>query len=457
MSSGNPQSGVKYNQDYYVKQLALYSTGFAPIDLKPIFVELSYFEDIFSNYTSGNLMVGDSQNMIQKFGMNGNEYIRLTFGKDDDESFSIDKLFRVYKVTSREKQPNGESETYVIHFCSDEGILNEQYKISRAYPNWAISDIVADILIENLKVPSVKFGFIEPTIGTYNMIVPYLNPFEAINWLSTYALPKNNIGADMVFFENSQGYNFISLQTLYARPTIGQFSFNPKNVDFSGSNLNKTIFNISAYEILNSFNSLEHVTNGTYANRLLSVDPLLRRFKTTDFNYNIHQAISQSLNPYPVINNLQNRNGDALYDTNMANFKLSIGNSTQTDSEYVKNRPGSVTPDSFFEVFKTNRKAQLNLLNHTRLKFYITGNPAFSVGNTIDFELMDGSPPTSTQQKTLDEYYSGKYLITAVRHLIQPQAYNVVVEISKDSVPTQYSNVNNTSPNLGPLVTGNLI
>jgi hypothetical protein len=47
----------------------------------------------------------------------------------------------------------------------------------------------------------------------------------------------------------------------------------------------------------------------------------------------------------------------------------------------------------------------------------------------------------------LDRYYSGTYLVSAVRHIISSGGvYQTVLEITKDSSPTAYSQVNNNSP-----------
>jgi hypothetical protein len=45
----------------------------------------------------------------------------------------------------------------------------------------------------------------------------------------------------------------------------------------------------------------------------------------------------------------------------------------------------------------------------------------------------------------LDAFYSGKYLVTAIRHIIQPTAFQTVLEIAKDSTPTKYTGIDNNS------------
>jgi hypothetical protein len=65
----------------------------------------------------------------------------------------------------------------------------------------------------------------------------------------------------------------------------------------------------------------------------------------------------------------------------------------------------------------------------------------------IHFSLPSLNPiHTDGKLKSLDEYYSGKYLISAVRHMFSVNEYKTVLEIVKDSVSTPYASpsVNST-------------
>jgi hypothetical protein len=211
-------------------------------------------------------------------------------------------------------------------------------------------------------------------------------------------------------------------------------------------NIDKEVFNVLGYEILKSFNVIEGISSGTFANRLVTIDPLLRNYKTTDFNYINYHNKSKSLNENPVVNNLKNRFGNTLYETPQACFKLSGTNSGWDKVDYIKARPGSVTKDMFVETFFSQRKSQISLANYTRAKLYIAGDPNVTVGTTIEFDLLSQDPASEGDPKQLDPYYSGKYLVTAVRHIIQTAAYNTIIEIVKDSLPQPYLEVDNERP-----------
>jgi hypothetical protein len=70
------------------------------------------------------------------------------------------------------------------------------------------------------------------------------------------------------------------------------------------------------------------------------------------------------------------------------------------------------------------------------MKLVIAGDPGATVGSTINFNLLTMNP--TTKGKEPDKFYSGKYLITAVRHSISMSSFQTVLEIVKESVPNEY-------------------
>jgi len=441
MATSPTPSGIIYSKDFSLVTLTLL-TSVSTLDVKNIMTELSYYEDLFNNTASGYVMFVDSMGYIENLNLTGNEYIRMTFGKTNQKENWIDKLYRVYKVAKRLPEGNGNTESYSLYFCSEEMILSEQYKISKSYPNSAISDNIADILTTYLKVPDKKMQVIESTLGLYDFIVPYLKPFDAINWMSVYARPENgNPGSDMVFYEDKSGFNFRSIQSLMGGPVYHKYTYSPKNLDSSVQDLNAEVYNVSTYEILESYDALKAINSGVFANRLISVDPLLRRYKTTDFDYASYIQNSKMLNPYAITNNFKNRFDDGLNATPEAVLKLVFSNYNQTDLSQIKNNPGSVAHDIYAETYIPYRTAQMALDNYTRVKISVPGDPGLTVGLVVNFALLSKNP----NQKEPDSFYSGNYLVTAVRHIISPNEYKTVLELAKESSPSQYAGVDNTS------------
>ena len=462
---------VNYSTDYQLSAVVLL-TGAGSLDLKDKMVELNYFEDVYSATISGQLVISDAVGVINFSSMSGTEFIKITFQKTSDSKVVIDKLFRVYSISNRKVSANDNFETYTINFCSEEFLLSEQYRICKSYRSKTISDIINDVLTTFLKV--TKKVNIGNTIGQYDFILPNKKIFETINWLSTYAQPptggsgsvekgkseSTGTGADMVFFENGDGYNFQSLQNLYSATPYNAnnpYVFNPKNLDLSGTgyDTNQKVYNVLSLEILDYFDTLGALHKGTFGNRIITVDPLLRKKYVTDFNYDKYFSKSKKLNNNPVTNNYKNRYGKYLYDAPPNNMeagvlRLAAGNSNQPNySPYVKQSPGSVAHDIFIENYVPNRVAQIALANYQRIKIIIPGNSEIIAGRVVLFNAYGTSAVTPTgtagASRQFDPYLSGKYLVSAVRHIISasPGTYITVLELAKESTTKAYAGVNN--------------
>jgi hypothetical protein len=80
------------------------------------------------------------------------------------------------------------------------------------------------------------------------------------------------------------------------------------------------------------------------------------------------------------------------------------------------------------------------------MKIAIPGDPGITAGRTINFNLLSLNQGNTRE---LDKLYSGKYLVTAVRHIISvPDSYQTILEICKDSSVNPLPEVNEASANL---------
>jgi hypothetical protein len=432
----------------------------------PFILELNLFEDIYSSTISGEVVVSDAMGLVSSFLLNGTEFIQVELQKTQSSTTGISRNYRVYKISKRVASDSGNYENYVINFCSEEFLLSEQYRISKSFPRTKISDIVTNILTNYVKVGTGKTKAIniESTMGVYDFVLPNKKIFETINWLSTYARPAtNNPGADMLFFENSLGYNFNSLQTLYSTPVYETYKYDPLNLpntnpNTQGVNLQQQSTNAMDFEVLNLFDVLGAVLSGTFANQLISFDPLTRTSNTTFFNYDTYFNKATSLNKSAVTNDYQNRLNQPLYDPistaipglSLGALRMASSNSEEKKNGYIAQNPDSVANDIFIEKYLPNRVSQLALANYTRIKITVPGDPNLVAGRVVAFNAYSVDPTTYSEGKSnanrpLDPTYSGNYLITAIRHIVKNTTYITVMELAKDSSSTGLPSYNQSS------------
>jgi len=226
--------------------------------------------------------------------------------------------------------------------------------------------------------------------------------------------------ADMLFFETQAGYNFASLSTLASSGVKRTYKYQQQNI--TPETPSEDAISILDYEFVKTFDTLNEISSGAYANKLLSLDPITRTACTTTFNYSTDYK--KTLNPNDTFTDKSN-----LTQSPNSVIKMGIGNSNQMKNSYITQ--GSVAQDIFLETFVPNRTAQISLANYTVVKIKIPGDPFITAGNVVQFNF-----PSLSAAKGLDKNYSGKYLVTAVRHMLQSQGmYQTVLELAKDSNP----------------------
>jgi hypothetical protein len=435
--------GVYYPQDFSLKTLNFLTANGQKIDMRKIMVDMSYYEDIYTFATSGYISIIDAQGFIELLQLTGNEFVEIDFGKVKSGPNQTVQRFRVYKLGNRKPSGNNNSEPYTLYFCSEELMLSEQTKLSKSYVGQKISDIVNDILVEKLKVNTKNIEVIEETTGMYDFVIPRMKPFEAISWVSTYARPQRyGSSADMLFFETKNGFNFRSIQSMNKEPIYATYRYEPKNISYDNQSLQDKTTQVLEYEFNKVYDMMNDISSGAFANRLVSIDPMTRSFNITDFDYTKNKM--EKLNPEGVLNDLKNRLGKNISQSFDGVLKVATGNSNQGSIPYIKQKEGSVAKDISIETILPLRTAAISLANYTSIKMSIPGDPGITAGRTINFDLYSLKP--TDDLKELDKFYSGKYLVTAVRHIIQPMKYQTILEIAKDSSNTPYTQTDNSSP-----------
>jgi hypothetical protein len=424
MSDNN---NIFYPQDYRLKKVSLTNSSGRSLNLIDLVVEFSYFEDLFAFSVSGYVVLRDSAGYIELENMTGNETLDIDFGKFGDSYLNLKRTFRMYKISNVRPIGNLTSILYKLHFCSEELILSEQTKVQKSYPGSKISDIVGDILMNKMKIEETKL-IVEDTYGVYDLNVGLLKPFEAVSWLSSYARPSAfQKSADMLFFENKDGFNFRSVQSLYKSNVYKKYKYQAKNIkEISAEDALTTVLD---YEVLKFYDVLENISSGMYANRLLTINPLTQTYKLTDFNY--ERDSDKPLNNNNALFPKGNRLGFDQSTAYPSLVKFSSSNTRENSNRAaIEKNPGAVEKDIFLEDSLPIRTSALAALNHTKLKIVIPGDSGLAVGRIIELNI----PKLNSGDRSRSNFFSGKYVVTALRHIVQvPTVFQTILEITKDS------------------------
>lgn len=413
--------------DYSLLELKLINALGTNIDIDLIFGEINIYEDIFSNVINGDILLTDSNNLFTTLNMHGNEFISLSFSTPGRMQ-RYEKIFRIYKVSDYSLRGTSNAQ-FKIHFCSEEFLLNQQYYISKSFKETRLSDVVRIIARNFLKIPVTKLPDerIEESTVLLNpdknpLIVPNLKPFEAINWISSFALSKADLSPGFFFFETINGYSFKSMSSLYNASTKKTIFYSPKNDDARES-VGLRHDKLDEMQFKQVFDVLDNINNGAYASELLKLDVLNRSTEYEQFGVN--SGSYKTLNEYLPYNLAKNR----------------LGNALNQASAYVRMFPKF--QDNLASQWLLMRASRLALLNNTRLNVDIPGDSSLSIGDVVAVNIPKNNAQTDGANIELDPIMSGRYLITGLRHQLKDNKYFCHAQLCKDSINF---NLNYTPP-----------
>lgn len=407
-------NNVLNSKDYKINSLELINSSGQTIDLRNIFVEMQIFQDIYSSVMNGNILINDGNDTFGEFYLCGNEYLKISIDKPG-LSRPLERLFRIYKASDR--RPSTESgQAYVLHFCSDELISSETLAVSKAYKTVKIREIVADILLKELGVDQQRIANLEDTSGSFDLIIPGYRPFEAIQWVTARGYDKNKFC--YFFFENKNGFNLTSLQSLIKQKPYKKLKYEIKNSERDPA-LNKD--SIDDFTIVNDFDMITSISNGSFSSRLLSIDIFTQKFENINYSLLTAEAQGNLMNKYKPVNTFKNSKDQTLFNSPFSYFRtyLTINDTTSEKSNDIK-------------FWMQPRAMHMTLLNHFKLQVVLPGDIELKAGDVVEYEF-PMFESANTGGKKIDKRRSGRYLVASVNHKFSGDTFESIVELVSDS------------------------
>ena len=427
--------------------------------------ELSIFEDIESSALTGAMTIIDSSNIISKTPLQGNERLAFKLStpvSSDSEDVVIDASeetgspFRIYAITDRHTESET-TMTYTIHFCSREFLRSTRTRVSKAYDG-PLHQTAIQILRDETGLDSLKNFTYEPTRNSDKIVIPNMRPLDAITMLCDKALSKNTNGAGYYFYETTKGFHLQSWENMCAknatseRDTIQQFFYMPQNITDDKIDEPKELQDlksVESYKFINTFHDTAAAQAlGTYGHRVIMHNLYAKDFKQTDYHY--HDQFNQTVHADYEFENGLSQVAPAIRD-NPVDFDVRPDGKGKGVSDYAESlvsllpttqflhneNTGSygtdVSDDARLEGVRNSIEMQVQA--GTTIQMTVKGQTYIQPGHVIDFAIRPVEPEGRTRDdKPYDPQYSGRYIITKMRHRVTKQDYKMVLEVKKDSV-----------------------
>tara|TARA_Y100000389_G_scaffold204680_1_gene258835 strand:+ start:5865 stop:7340 length:1476 start_codon:yes stop_codon:yes gene_type:complete len=454
---------------YNLEEIAILSYQFdkeeslpRKLDIKGILYNFEIAEDIMTNNVVGSAIVYDMQDIRTMLPITGLERLSLKFNSPGTPGYDFTEVngipLQIYKIDNVRRDPDTDkAQLYQIFFCSPEMYRNSITKISKAYTG-PVENGVADILRNYLK--SEKPFYFEPTATNSKIVIPNLNPYQAIQLLAKSAIPKNYPeNAGYVFYETSQGYYFRSVASMMAIGQLGSevtpkwkytsliasISDNPKQPELK--DIERRLSNVIKYEYDKPINTLDNIFNGLYASKTISHDAFNKTITTSTYDYNEKGKKQPHMEMRREAGLLYPENVE--YDdtrkplTQMFDSKLMVKSDTSKIHNDYENRGETSGLSARISMKQGMRNSNLSLL--------VYGNTLLTAGDVITFTTPLMRPVGPGEQEENNPYTSGRYLIMAIKHMVnvETQNHEMVIKCFKDSVRSAYPTEEEALSNVG--------
>jgi hypothetical protein len=388
-------------------------------EMSGIISQLSIFESIYNNCMFGNIKVEDGTGMIEANGIVGSgleefHFEILTPNVSSSKSSNLEKEFKIDSISGGIK--TDKFTIYDIGIASPYLFTNNQKKISRSFMKMTASEIV-----EYVGATIMEFGSylwtdftISPSLHEKQIVVPNWNPFQLMNFLA-----KNSVSADgasnYVFYENNEGFHFKTVDELKDGDIMRSFTLKNQPTKISEGAVGFTVDNglMEKYSEVSRFGISSGQTSGQYGSSILTHDILTKTLESYEVEYDGEKDV--------VMAEGIGLNGPK--DAPFEDFNVWQHNGFMSNN-YLYNIHDK-GENSHYPLYDMKRSE----MRKNVIKFDVPGDSNTWAGDVVLLRIPTHIPVGDEPE---DQYMTGKWLVTAIHHKINNDAYVMTLECMKD-------------------------
>ena len=416
--------------------------GSNTIDLTNSILFVDYYEDILSPCITMTIRLLNVNTLLNSLPIRGGERVAFSistlFG---DLEFNDERTLYVYKVS--DINPGSTNELLTLHLVSREALTNETDRCMKKYSG-NISTTVEEILENTLSTDRFESSNIERTSNSYSFIGNQKKPFHILTWLGPKSMPVSNGGGTsgdselaeangvggFLFFENKDGFNFKSIDSMVSGTQIGNSSADSSSITkYFFSQIMESGYTDSEYRILNyTFNKnidlMKALRVGMYANKTYFYDFFNNRLDV--FSYTLKDEIQNA--------NTLGSDGEIAVSDEFGDRISRIMFRLSDSGVFSDNTINSTSGRDNADMAKSF--SRYNLLFSQSLQMMIPCNIKLKAGDIIYAEF---PKINQSDNKDVDQQQSGNYLIKELRHHFEGTQMITSLKLVRDSYGITYT------------------
>ena len=372
---------------------------YPPIGVNQV-LYVKYTEDIRQATMTMEVQVTDSETgfLSELQGMEP-VFIRIADSKNETE---LGGQFVVYDIQDR-RNVGGKSSA-VLMLCTPDFLNNAANKVSKRFGKGMgikIHDIVKEEILGNLMgVEPERLLNFEPCVNSFSFVSPYWNPFTAIRWLASKAIPASKgsgpaATAGYAFYQTRGGYNFESYDSFASKEPVVRMVVG-HDPDEMEDEEDTGILPLDSLTVESSVDLLQGLNLGSYSSNVMTLDLKNMEFKQHPFNINKYYRDVSVMNSRTTPEFYKGFDTNATYTRIMSKISDSA---LFTEGTYTKGFTKQLSQSSLREKLFYAKKVVVDFVADYSLE----------IGEVVQLDVYKG-----TSDREQDYSVSGRYVIGRV-------------------------------------------
>lgn len=384
-------------------------------------VGIQIFEDIFSPFITGSLIIKDSLDLLNVFPFTGEEYLTLEISTPELKKGAIKGDFYIFKMTNREILGD-RSVVYELHFITQEAVVDMNKRISKKFEGKP-SEIAKTIIQDKDNGLQITGAVnIEESSNTIKYISNFWSPVRNMTYLCDHAVNMKE-SPSYVFFQNRAGFNFVSLDALYGNSDYIEYFIYDNYVrdvlpgDTSAKNIVEDYKRIRRIAAPVLFDYMERIDGGMMGSKQYSFDMFSKNVDIKEYDMFKDFEKNTHTNLYPLASS-----------KSIFRYNAKIINRVRHWDNF---KDGG---DSSNSKFLQKRISIMKIVDAAKIEITVPGRTQYTAGQKVLVEVDKMEPAEKKDKDTLDSMLSGAYIISAINHYIDKEKHECVMELIKDSL-----------------------
>lgn len=417
------------------------------VDIKNNIIELRFYQNLFKPYVDAKLVLLDDFGLRNSLSIQGTERLTITIGSSPTQPL-LEKTFFVSKIIDTSRT-NERSEILSLELVEEHVYVNSVKQISRSFTS-TFEEMAENICQNELNKTVVRGLFSGSAQGVRKVLVPYLNPLQAINWIMNRATTRTGSPIFLSGDLYSNSLYLSDLDNLLKEPIINEdlpyrFGASSKVVDDQSAVLGP-YYDITAFKETDMENTLQLFETGAVGSLYGNLDA------GTGQQTSAHLSVRDILTEMYTNGLIDDATTQSIFDPSLLiDGKLS----DEYNSQHVHQVTSANTYNQFLSYhdesrillddqgnaieskLKMKNKIIRHLLKKNTIDVSLDGVSLFTkktaVGERVRILFLNSNVQSQGENISdqIDNRKSGDYLITAISHKLIDQKHDASMRVTK--------------------------